>query len=160
MPDIAIARALHILAIVVWIGGVAMVTTVLLPALRRQYPPAERLAVFHVLERRFAAQARAATLLAGATGFYMAWRLQAWYRFRLAEFWWMHAMVLIWLVFTTMLFVVEPLILHRLPPPATAEQQAALYSRLEWLHRILLTFSLLTVAGAVAGSQGVNVFNP
>jgi uncharacterized membrane protein len=32
-----IARALHVLAVVLWIGGVAMVTTVLLPALRRRH---------------------------------------------------------------------------------------------------------------------------
>jgi len=28
----------------------------------------------------------------------------------------------------------------------------------EWLHRVLLRLSLLTVAGAVAGSPGVNLF--
>ena len=35
MSDLAFARALHVLAVVFWIGGVAMVTTVLLPATRR-----------------------------------------------------------------------------------------------------------------------------
>jgi uncharacterized membrane protein len=33
-PAIA-ARALHVLGVVLWIGGVAFVTTVLLPAVRR-----------------------------------------------------------------------------------------------------------------------------
>jgi uncharacterized membrane protein len=31
MNDLAIARAIHVLAVIVWIGGVAMVTTVILP---------------------------------------------------------------------------------------------------------------------------------
>jgi hypothetical protein len=35
MDDIAIARAIHVFAVVVWIGGVAMVTTVVLPIVRR-----------------------------------------------------------------------------------------------------------------------------
>jgi len=35
MDGIAIARALHVLAVVVWIGGLAMATTVVLPAVRR-----------------------------------------------------------------------------------------------------------------------------
>ena len=32
----------------------------------------------------------------------------AWDRFRHAGYWWMHAMVLVWVVFTLMLFVLEP----------------------------------------------------
>jgi uncharacterized membrane protein len=35
LNDLAIARAIHVLAVVVWIGGVAMVTTVILPIVRR-----------------------------------------------------------------------------------------------------------------------------
>ena len=35
MDDIAVARALHVLAVVIWIGGVSMATTVMLPAIRR-----------------------------------------------------------------------------------------------------------------------------
>jgi len=33
MDDVAIARALHVLAVVLWIGGVGLVTTVLLTIL-------------------------------------------------------------------------------------------------------------------------------
>jgi uncharacterized membrane protein len=36
MDDLAVARTIHVLAVVLWIGGVAMVTTILLPAVRRQ----------------------------------------------------------------------------------------------------------------------------
>jgi uncharacterized membrane protein len=114
MSDIMLARVLHVLAVVLWIGGVGMVTTVLLPAIRRQYEPPQRFPIFHALEQPFARQARITTALAGASGFYMAWRLDAWDRFRSAVFWWMHAMVLTWLVFTLMLFVIEPLFLERL----------------------------------------------
>jgi hypothetical protein len=35
MRDVIIMRAVHVAAVVIWIGGVSMVTTVLLPALRR-----------------------------------------------------------------------------------------------------------------------------
>ena len=35
MDDVAVARALHVLSIVLWIGGVGFVTTVLLPGVRR-----------------------------------------------------------------------------------------------------------------------------
>ena len=35
MDDLALARALHVLAVVIWIGGVSMATTVAIPAVRR-----------------------------------------------------------------------------------------------------------------------------
>src|SRR5262249_17393224 len=46
VDGIIVARALHVLGVVVWIGGVAMVTTVLLPAIRRGALGADRLTAF------------------------------------------------------------------------------------------------------------------
>ncbi len=43
------ARALHVIAVVLWIGGVAFVTTVLIPSLRRIENSEKRLDLF---ERR------------------------------------------------------------------------------------------------------------
>ena len=43
LDDISIARALHVLAVVHWIGGVAMVTLVILPSLVRSIPAHDRL---------------------------------------------------------------------------------------------------------------------
>jgi uncharacterized membrane protein len=160
MPaDIVIARLLHVLAVVLWIGGVGFVTLVLLPAVRRSNAADQRVPAFHGLEERFARQSRITTVIAGLSGFYMAWRLDLWSRFESASFWWMHAMVLVWLIFTVMLFVIEPLFLHRaFARPAVGPVAEARFRRIERLHRILLTLSLITVAGAVAGSQGINLF--
>ena len=113
LTEFAVARMIHVLAVVLWIGGVGWVTTVLLPEIRRSYLPAERFGVFHRLERRFARQARFASAIAGLSGLYMVWRLDLWDRFEHAAFWWMHAMVCTWLVFTLLLFVLEPLGLDR-----------------------------------------------
>jgi uncharacterized membrane protein len=63
-----IARVIHVIAVDFWIGGVAFVTAVLVPALRKLPSHAERIEVFDRLESRFAAQARVTTLLAGASG--------------------------------------------------------------------------------------------
>jgi uncharacterized membrane protein len=152
MDDFILARALHVVAVVAWIGGVAFVTTALMPAIRRHDDPAERLRAFHRFESRFAPQARLWVLLAGASGFWMAWRADLWSRFEDAHFWWMHAMVALWLVFALMLFVVEPLVVRkRLEHSADPGRQ---FARMERLHRILLALALLTVLGAVAGSHG------
>ena len=113
MDDLTIARALHVVAVVHWIGGVSMVTLVILPGLILSVPPAERLRIFEAIEGRFGKQARISTLIAGLTGFYMTHRLGAWYRFADPNFWWMHTMVATWVIFTVVLFMAEPLYLHR-----------------------------------------------
>lgn len=160
MTDLVFARVIHVVAVVLWIGGVGMVTTVLLPGIRRTQNGRQRLMAFNVLERPFAMQARLLTLLAGGSGFYMTWRLDAWDRFQTAAFWWMHAMVLTWAVFTAMLFVIEPLFLEQFLQRRAVTAPEQTYRLVEWLHRILLGFSLLTIAGAVAGSIGGNLFTP
>ena len=158
MTDVVIARALHVLAVVVWIGGVSMVTSVALPALRRGDFGADWLHAFQAIEHRFVWQARGAVLLVGLTGFYMVWRLDLWDRFRSAGFWWMHAMVCLWLLFAAVLFVAEPLIVRRrFSRWATTHPRVAF----AWLHRahwVLLTLGLVTILGAVAGSHGWSIF--
>ena len=158
MDDVTIARMVHVLAVVLWIGGVAMVTTVLLPAIRRFKSAEEQVAFFEAVERRFGRQARATTLLAGASGFYMVQRLDAWGRFASLEAWWMHAMVGVWLLFTLLLFVAEPLFLHRWFAARAAVAPAATFRLVQRLHWMLLTVSLITIAGAVAGSHGLLPF--
>src|SRR5665213_1836296 len=158
MDDIIAARALHVLAVVIWIGGVSMVTLVVLPAVRRGDLGADRSAAFGAIERRFSWQARTAVVVVGLTGFYMMWRLDLWDRFRTLDFWWMHAMVCLWLLFAFALFVAEPFILRRhFHRWATARPEIAF----AWLHRahwLLLALSVVTILGAVAGSQGWSIF--
>src|SRR5262249_61033114 len=105
MDDVTVARALHVLSIVLWIGGVGFVTIVVLPSVRRLKAPQERIGFFDAVERRFAWQARIWTVLAGLTGLYMLARLDLWDRFRYAAYWWMHAVIAVWVRFTAVLFV-------------------------------------------------------
>jgi len=154
MDDAALARALHVVGVVLWIGGVGFVTTVLLPAVRRLKSAEERVAFFEAVERRFAWQARVTTLLVGGTGLYLLHAWDLWARFFQPAFWWMHAMVVVWLLFTVMLFIAEPLFLHRWFLDNAQRRPEATFRLLERMHRVLLTVSLITVLGAVAGSHG------
>ena len=158
MGDLALARALHVLGVVVWIGGVMFVTAIALPAIRRGQLGADQIGAFKAIEGRFTWWARAAVLLVGATGFYMTWGFSLWDRFRSAEFWWMHAMVLVWLIFAIVLFVAEPLFLHRRFEAWAARQPDVAFARLQQGHWVLLALSLLTVLGAVAGAHGWSLF--
>jgi uncharacterized membrane protein len=158
VDDITPARALHVLAVVLWIGGVGFVTTVMLPAIRRLKAGDERPSFFDAFERRFARQARITTVLTGLTGFYMLARLDLSYRFREASFWWMHAMVLVWLLFTLMLFMLEPAFLHHWLLARARAAPEATFVLVEWLHRALLALSIVTIFGVVTGSHGFLLF--
>ncbi|SDR63568.1 Uncharacterized membrane protein [Rhizobiales bacterium GAS113] len=159
MEDVTLALALHVVAIVVWIGGVGLVTTVLLPTLRRLPDAAQRIAVFEAVERRFSSQARFAVLLVGASGLYMLVRMDAWNRFASPAYWWMHAMVLVWLIFATLLFVLEPLILRRRFAERAKADPTGTLRTLQRVHWGLLLLSLLTILGTVAGSHGLLFFD-
>jgi len=154
LDEIAIARALHVLAIVHWIGGVMLVTLVLLPGITRHVPAAERLSLFEMIEGRFALQARFSTAIAGATGFYMTHATDSWERFADISFWWMHAMVLVWTIFTFVLFVAEPLFLHRWFRQRATRDPEGTFRIVMRMHVILLTASFATIAGAVLGVHG------
>ncbi|HZS85694.1 MAG TPA: hypothetical protein VFA50_22695 [Stellaceae bacterium] len=155
MDDVAIARAIHVLAVIVWIGGVAMVTTVIFPLIRRTHAAKERLRLFESVERRFIWQARIATLLVAASGFYMIQRMNLWDRFRSAAFWWMHAMIGVWAIFTVILFIAEPLIIHEWVQRRALKSADATFALLHRLHWILLLLGLVTAFAAVAGSYGM-----
>lgn len=150
--EFAFARVVHVLAVVLWIGGVAMVTLVLLPAVRRFKTPQEQVAFFEQLEGRFAAQARVTTLLAAISGFYML-HVTGWQRLLIPKFWWIHAMIAVWVIFSLMLFVLEPLFLHRRLVERAQRAPESTFRLIQWLHWFLLAISLITVA-AVAGSHG------
>lgn len=153
MDDFVLARVVHVLSVVLWIGGMGMVTLILLPVLQQMTSPKDAMAFFTSFRRRFAAQARLTTLLVGLSGFYMTFILDVWHRFTQWQYWWMHAMVLIWLLFTFMLFVAEPTSRKQVNSPPqniTAQTFAAIQRK----HLILLVLSLVTIAGAVAGSHG------
>ena len=155
MDGVAVARALHILGVVHWIGGVAMVTLVLLPGLTRHVAAETRLGLFEMIEGRFAAQARVSTQIVGATGFYMTYRLDVWDRFlHPADFWWMHLMVAIWAAFTFVLFVAEPLFLHRWFHARALRDASGTFRIVQRMHIFLLSLSLIAVAGAALGAHG------
>ncbi|MGE5150027.1 MAG: hypothetical protein ACM3II_07905, partial [Rhodospirillaceae bacterium] len=70
MDDVTVARAIHVLAVVHWIGGVVFVTAVVLPAISAMAEPKRRLEMFEAIERRFSRQVRVSVPLAGLSGAY------------------------------------------------------------------------------------------
>ena len=154
MENFTLARVIHVIAVILWIGGVAMVTTVIIPAIKKLKSKEEQIKTFEQIEGRFAIQAKITTLLTGLTGFYMLYVLDAWDRYLDYRFWWIHAMTLVWVLFTLILYVLEPLVLHKFFKEYAEKNPSKTFSFMHKAHWFLLLLSLLTTAGAVAGSHG------
>ena len=151
--DLGVAIAIHLLSVLWWIGGLAFVTCVALPLLRKLEDETARADLFQRIEGRFAPQARIAVVLAGLSGGYLLWRLGAWEWLGHAAFWWLDAMIAYWALFMLMLFVLEPAgVLSRLMHGSSSAERG--WWRMHALHAVLLVAALIIIAGAAAGSHG------
>ena len=154
MEHFTLARVIHIVAVVLWIGGVGMVTTVIIPAVKKMKSKEDQLQTFERIEGRCALQSNITTVLTGLSGFYMLYVLDAWDRYLDHRYWWIHAMTLVWILFTLVLFILEPFVLHKLFRKYGEKDPAKTFRIMHRAHWILLILSLITTAGAVAGSHG------
>ena len=151
MDDLTLARTIHVLSVVIWIGGVYFVTFIVLPLLRHADDKVSR---FEMVEIQFTKHAKIVVTLAGLSGFYMLYRLDGWEWYGNSDFWWVHAMTLLWLIFTFVLFVAEPMFLHAWfirQAEATPERALALATR---FHQIMTLLSLIVIAAAIYGVHG------
>ncbi len=148
-----LARTIHVVAIVFWIGGVAFITTVLLPTINKVVDKEQRVLLFEQLEHKFAWHAKLATLATGVSGYYMLDFLNAWQRYQELQYWWLHLMTFVWLIFSLVLFVLEPLFLHRWFIEQAKKDSNKSFKLLQKMHYILLSISILAVVGAVSGSH-------
>lgn len=157
MDDMQLARTVHLLAVIIWIGGMSMATSVVLTAVRRGELGSDPVRAFQAIEKRFVWQARIAAFLVGLSGFYMVVGLDLWSRFGDPSYWWMHAMTALWLLFALVLFVAEPLILHRYFENWARREPARAFARLQRVHWLLLVLSIITAAAAALGSHGAKL---
>jgi len=154
MEYFTLARVIHVLAIVLWIGGVAMVTTVIIPAVKSMKSKEDKIKTFENIEGRFAIQAKITTLITALSGFYMLYEMDAWDRYLDPKFWWIHAMTIVWVLFTLVLFVLEPYFLHKLFKKYAEENPDKTFAFIQKFHWVLLAISLIAIIGSVAGSHG------
>jgi uncharacterized membrane protein len=154
IDDLALARAIHVLALVHWIGGLAVVTTIVLPHARGLSDAKDAVAAFEGFEHRFAFQARISILLAGLSGAFMLTKLDAWDRFQYVSFWWLDLMVAVWMLFALMVYVLEPLVIHRLFHEFALRNKDRAFAMAIGLHAVALIISAFAVGAGVLGAHG------
>jgi uncharacterized membrane protein len=154
IDDLALARAIHVLALVHWIGGLAVVTTIVLPHARGLPDAKAAVAAFEAFEQRFAFQVRISILLVGLSGAYMLTKLDAWDRFQYASFWWLDLMVAVWMLFALMVYVLEPLVLHRHFYEFALRDKNRAFAAATGLHALALFISAFAIVAGVLGAHG------
>lgn len=154
IDDLSLARAIHVVSLVHWIGGVSVVTTIVLPNARRLPDAAAAVAAFEAFEMPFARQARVSILLAGLSGVYMLVKLDAWNWFAHPSFWWLHLMVAVWFLFAVMIYVLEPLAIHRLFHDYAVRNKDHAFALATRLHAVALVVSALAIGAGVLGANG------
>jgi uncharacterized membrane protein len=154
IDNLELARAIHVLALVHWIGGLAFVTTIVLPHARRLPSAKDAVASFEAFERRFAFQVRISILLVGLSGAYMLTELDAWSRFQSVSFWWLDLMVAVWGLFALMVYVLEPLVIHRLFHEFALRNKERAFAVATRLHAVALVASGFAIGAGVLGAHG------
>ena len=97
-----------------------------------------------------AQQARITVLLVRLSGLYMLYPYDLWDRVADARYWWMHSVVAVWLLFAALLFVLEPLAVHRV-----IDRGASIAAATAWgAWCIVVSMTLLAAAGWSASNIG------
>ena len=154
-PDVpAVVRAIHVLIVTLWIGGIFFVTFILHPAIIRHAPPGVRLKLFKAMHSPFGKWMRWYIVLVGITGVYLIQAMDMWWRFLDPHSWYLHAMVLVWAFEAFMRFGYGPLYMHRRNERWAEGRSEAVFEGMVGRQRFIGLVSLPTIFVAVAGAHG------
>lgn len=149
---------IHLLTVIIWIGGLTFITLLVLPMLIEMDDPLQKAILFQRIEHRFAPRARAYNVIVGITGFTMVYQT-GWYKLYLTRKGIpLLVMTLIWLLWFVMLFGLEPVIirkmLHRMTSKGEKMEIERIFGRMNRMHKILLVLSFVASLAGIAFGHG------
>jgi len=152
---VSILTAVHVLGVVVWIGGVAFVTMIVFPMITRMENSLEKVLFFQGMEHRFARIAKSSVVVVGLTGGWLLYVTGEWHiLFSIAGM----GPTLMLIVWTFYLFVLlfEGKIFKMIFGGKAQQNTDKVFSLLSRFHWVVLGLSLLTVGvGVWTGHGGV-----
>ncbi|GAB4544813.1 MAG: hypothetical protein Fur0020_14040 [Thermodesulfovibrionia bacterium] len=149
-----IALIVHVLSIVIWIGGVAFVTMIVFPMIQRTQGSLEQVMMFQGIEHRFSRIAKWMIGLSGITGIYMLYERD--FSFLITpsgiHVW---LMIIVWGFYASLIFFLEKLLFKRLFSKPSGEQLETreVFFRLQVFHWVVLILSLSAIAAGVWGGH-------
>lgn len=154
----SLTHIIHVITVILWIGGLAFVTTMIFPIILKTQNALEKVLLFRKIEHRFARVARAYNLVTGASGFLMVY-LMGWHKVMLSRPGIpLVVMTLIWLFWFVMLFGLEPLVIKKmLDNMAKGGEKLeidAVFSKMNRMHWFMLFISLVAAAAGAVFAHG------
>jgi uncharacterized membrane protein len=143
---------LHVLAIVIWIGGVAFVTAIIFPTLAGMEDSMAKVSFFMGFERRFQFLAKICVIVAGGSGILLFWQRGGFSSLSGDEAFLLGYKFLIWLIFAVLLFGAEKRLMGSLVSEQTAPQNAL--RRLAVFHWVVLILSLIAIVAGIRLVRG------
>ena len=140
--EYVIALTLHIMSIVVWIGGVTFVTLITFPMILRMDKSLEMVMMFQGTEHRFVKIAKVMVILAGLSGFYLL------YEKGLSTA--VIIMIVIWSVYASLIFGLEKILFAKLfGKPEDQKDMKQVFKILQIFHWVVLGLSFIAIAAGV-----------
>ncbi|MEW6409968.1 MAG: hypothetical protein AB1488_07630 [Nitrospirota bacterium] len=138
---------IHLLSVVLWIGGVGFATMVVFPAIQRIENPIAKVQVFLGVEQRFSKLAKIYVIIAGITGLMLFFRRGGLETFVGIYHLMLAFKVIVWLTFFILLFGAEKHLMKILVSQQTAPEKA--FRRLSIFHWFMLILSGVAIAFGV-----------
>ncbi len=151
---LAILLIIHVIAVIIWIGGVTFVTTVIFPMMYMTEGSIEKALLFQRVEHRFAGMVKWLIVIVGVTGF---WLLYAQYGFAiLAERKGLGILIMLfaWTLYATVLLSERKIFSKIFADPEKTDMDRAL-RLINAMHWALLIVSYAAVAGGVWFGHGM-----
>ncbi len=143
---------LHVLSIVVWIGGVSFVTAIVFPVLTGMEDSMEKATFFMRFEKRFQLLAKLCVILAGGSGIFLFWQRGAFSHLTTEEAILIGYKCFVWLVYAVLLFGAEQRLMGSLfsknTPPEVALRRLAIF------HWVVLILSFIAIVAGIKLVRG------
>lgn len=137
------ALIIHVISVVIWIGGVAFVTMITFPMIQRAGNSLEQVLMFQGVEHRFSRIAKVLVILTGLSG------LSLIYEKGLSFGVWI--MIVLWTLYASLLFFLEKIIFKKLFSRPSGEQlnTKQVFFMLQVFHWFVLTLSFFAIATGI-----------
>lgn len=143
---------LHVLSVVIWIGGVAFVTVIIFPVLTRIEDSIAKVSFFMGFEKRFQLLAKILVIVVGLTGVILFLNRGGFKSLASEESILLGYKFIIWLFYFVLLFGGEKRLMSTLVSPETSPEKA--FKRLSLFHWGVLILSLIAIIAGIRLVRG------
>lgn len=153
---------IHLLTVIIWIGGLAFVTIIILPMAINTKDSLQKVLTFQRVEHRFAKLARIYNVVTGVSGFVMLY-LSGWHKMLFTRqgipltF-----MTLTWVFWFVMLWGLEPIVIKKMLDKMLKSGEKmdidGVFLKMNRLHWFMVALSLAAAAAGALTAHGTALF--